>query len=234
MGRILCIETATGVCSVSLSQSGVLLNLEETTEFNSHSSKLTSFIESVMKKSECDFSELDAIAVSEGPGSYTGLRIGVSSAKGISYACNIPLIAISTLQAMANGAIQKYNSVNVNNTIYCPMIDARRMEVYSAHFDTDNNLIRDIEAEIIDENTYEDLLKERKMCFFGDGAEKCKEFFSVHSNAVFYDDIFPSAKYMTDLAYNKYQNKDFVDVAYFEPFYLKEFVAGKPKVKGLE
>ena len=165
-----------------------------------------------------------------GYGSFTGLRIGVSTAKGICYSLDIPLIAIPTLQAMSYGII--HNSKFIIHNLYCPMLDARRMEVYYAIYDKDLNEIKPTCAEVITSESFNELLKENRVVFFGDGAEKCKSVIT-HENAIFIDNIYPSAKDMINLAETRYENKEFEDVSYFEPFYLKDFVAGKPRVKGL-
>ena len=217
---ILNIETSTKACSVALFNNENLIFLKEhASEDYSHSETLSTYISNIIKESAISFSDLSAIAVSMGPGSYTGLRIGVSTAKGLCYALNIPLISISTLQAMALGI-----SKEIISDLYCPMIDARRMEVYSAFYDFSNNIIREIKADIVDETTYESEL-EKNVVFFGDGAEKLKATI-IHKNAKFIDGFFPSAKYMGVLAFEKFQQNIFEDVAYFEPFYLKDFVSG--------
>jgi tRNA threonylcarbamoyladenosine biosynthesis protein TsaB len=187
-----------------------------------------------MKESEITLNEIDAVAISKGPGSYTGLRIGVSTAKGLCFALDKPLISIGTLQSMAYGLsknqeIQKYEK----NILFCPMIDARRMEVYAAVYDIDNKEIREVGADIIDEHSFNAYLYNSKVIFFGDGAAKCKKALSGHPNAIFYDDILPSSSNMATLAEHKFIEKQFEDLAYFEPFYLKDFIAGIPKVKGL-
>jgi tRNA threonylcarbamoyladenosine biosynthesis protein TsaB len=221
MALILLIETATKSCSVSLaSDDKIIATKQEVNEHYSHAEKLTVFITELFKNQDFTIQDLDAIAVSKGPGSYTGLRIGVSTAKGLCYALDIPLIAISTLRAMAFGMAKKEES-----NLYCPMIDARRMEVYNAFFNAENKEIRGVQANIITKESYEKEL-EQKVLFFGDGANKCKEIIK-HSNAKFIEEIYPSSKDMVALAMQKYANKDFEDVAYFEPFYLKDFVAGK-------
>ena len=220
LALILNIETATKNCSVSLSEGSKILSvLEENTGGYSHAEKLHPFIDEVLKNSNKTFADLDAVAVSMGPGSYTGLRIGVSAAKGICYANDLPLIALSTLESMAN-------SRKGAAPYLVPMLDARRMEVYSSIFSDNMELVRSTEAEIIDEKSFSDLLATSKVLFFGDGAEKCKEIITS-KNAVFLDNIFPSAKDMPYSANIKFEKKDFVDVAYFEPFYLKDFVATK-------
>ena len=226
MLMILNIETATEICSVSIAKEGKILALKENTEGLQHAKLLTVFIDEIFKENDISIKDLDAVAVSKGPGSYTGLRIGVSAAKGIAYAGNLPLIAISTLKAMAFG-IASQNRFS-ENTWLCPMIDARRMEVYSAFFDLDNKQQVDIGANIIDEQSFTNILQERKVVFFGNGAEKCKKAI-ISPNAQFLDDIICSAKNMVELSYLAYQNKQFEDVAYFEPFYLKDFIATVPK-----
>lgn len=233
MAHILCIETATTACSVGLSRDGDILSVKETTEKNAHSAKLTLFIDELLKDNKLVFSDLDAVAVSKGPGSYTGLRIGVSTAKGLCYALGIPLIAINTLQSLAWGMAKKHkDDKSGSGTLFCPMIDARRMEVYAAVYNSNLEEVRETRADIIETDSFSDYLEKSRVCFFGDGANKCKETI-IHPNAVFEDDIFPSAANMSILAYQKFQQKQFEDVAYFEPFYLKDFIAGIPRVKGL-
>jgi tRNA threonylcarbamoyladenosine biosynthesis protein TsaB len=232
---ILSIETATNICSVALSVNGELLSLKESSVKNAHSSVLTDFIDECFRSSGIKPSALDAIAVSEGPGSYTGLRIGVAAAKGLCYALEKPLIAIPTLQAMAAGMIDPAPVVRSSATedFLCPMIDARRMEVFSAVFNKDLSEIRETLAEIITDSSFSDILKEHGICFAGDGAAKCKPFLEKNENAYFLEDFQVSARYMIHLAEQKFLSGKFVDLAYFEPRYLKEFVAGKPRVKGL-
>lgn len=230
MALILNLETATTVCSVSLARDGHLLSFKELNGDYSHSENLTLFIEDVLKQADIKLSDVDAIAVSKGPGSYTGLRIGVSTAKGLCYSLNKPLIAISTLQHISLSVSEgpKFKGSNLN-PLFCPMLDARRMEVYCAMFDSLNNEIKSITAEIIDEHSFSDLLNNQVIYFFGDGAAKCKNVLSANKNAIFIDDVFPSAKNMISLSEQAFVNKEFEDVAYFEPFYLKDFVAGKKK-----
>ena len=221
MALILLIETATKSCSVSLaSDDKIIATKQEVNEQYSHAEKLTVFIAELFKNQDFTIQDLDAVAVSKGPGSYTGLRIGVSTAKGLCYALDIPLVAISTLRAMAFGMAKKEES-----DLYCPMIDARRMEVYNAFFNAENKEIRGVQADIINEKSYQKEL-EKSVLFFGDGAEKCKAIIR-HKNAKFLDGIYPTSKDMLSLVLQKYTNKDFEDVAYFEPFYLKDFIAGK-------
>lgn len=230
---ILCLETATPVCSVALNESCCTIALRETEGQNAHSEKITNFIREVMEVAEIDYKQLDAVAVSKGPGSYTGLRIGVSTAKGICYAANLPLMAIDTLEAMAYGMKAKLGSQITGNDLLIPMIDARRMEVYAAIFDANLNKINDTAALVIDENSFEELLKEHRLWLFGDGAPKLKKVFENQPNISIIDGFKPSAAFMLPLADKALREHDFVDVAYFEPFYLKDFIAGKPHVKGL-
>lgn len=223
MAIILNIETATKNCSVCLSENNKVLALFELNNGEySHAEKLHTFILEVLEISGKKMQDIDAIAVSKGPGSYTGLRIGVSAAKGLCFALDKPLISIPTLTSLVN-------AISVNkNEIIISLLDARRMEVYSSVFDSNHQEIRATEAQIIDENSFADYLQNNKVYFLGDGAEKCKEIIK-HKNATFLNDYFPSSKEMAKLSFKKYTNNDFEDVAYFEPYYLKDFVAGKPK-----
>lgn len=230
---ILCLETATPVCSVALNDGCCTLALRETEGQNAHSEKITNFIREAMETAGIDYRQLDAVAVSKGPGSYTGLRIGVSTAKGICYAADVPLMAIDTLEAMAYGMKEKLGSQLAENDLLIPMIDARRMEVYAAVFDANLNKIEDTAALVIDENAFEDLRKDRRLWLFGDGAPKLSKLFENQPNITVIDGFKPSAAFMRNLADKALRAHDFVDVAYFEPFYLKDFVAGKPHVKGL-
>ena len=228
MALILNLETATTVCSVSLAKDGQLLAFKEQNGDYSHAENLTLFIEHVLNQADLKLSDVDAIAVSKGPGSYTGLRIGVSTAKGLCYSLNRPLIAVSTLQYISLALSEGEGRGDV---CFCPMLDARRMEVYCAMYDSLNNEIKPITAEIIDEHSFSDLLNKNVIYFFGDGAFKCKSVLATNKNAIFIDDIFPSAKNMISLSETAFVNKHFQDVAYFEPFYLKDFLAGKKKAR---
>ncbi len=229
MAQILNIETSTSVCSVSISNNGKLTALKQTREINSHSKLLTVFIEDIFKENNIDIKTIDAVAVSKGPGSYTGLRIGVSAAKGIAYGLNIPIISVDTMQIISANLLRKFPEIsNEKNSILLPMIDARRMEVYNALFDINLNLIKEVSAEIIDENSYSELLKSKKVYFFGDGSDKCKEII-LNENAIFIQEIFPSAEDMIEFSYKKFEAGDFENTAYFEPFYLKNFIATVPK-----
>jgi tRNA threonylcarbamoyladenosine biosynthesis protein TsaB len=230
---ILCLETATPVCSVALNDGCCTIALSETEGQNAHSEKITNFIREVMETAKIDYKQLDTVAVSQGPGSYTGLRIGVSTAKGICYAADLPLMAIDTLEAMAYGMKAKLGSQICENDLFIPMIDARRMEVYAAVFDANLQRINDTAALVIDENTFADLQKYHRLWLFGDGAPKLKQVFENQPNVNIVDGFKPSAAYMLNLADKALREHNFVDVAYFEPFYLKDFIAGKPHVKGL-
>jgi tRNA threonylcarbamoyladenosine biosynthesis protein TsaB len=235
MALILNIETATEVCSVALATENGLVDYVENTEGRSHAALLTQFIEKILAKNNIIPSQLSAVAISSGPGSYTGLRIGVSAAKGLCFGADKPLISISTLQCMVYGLVEHLimEQAEIENTWFCPMIDARRLEVYTAFFDSKGSPQSDISAVIIDENSFNQILSQRKVFFFGNGSEKCAEIIN-HPNAVFYKGIYPSAKNMIKLSEQKYQNKNFEDVAYFEPYYLKDFVATTPKNKVLK
>ncbi|GAB3912022.1 tRNA (adenosine(37)-N6)-threonylcarbamoyltransferase complex dimerization subunit type 1 TsaB [Mucilaginibacter boryungensis] len=224
---ILQIETATTSCSVALTQDGQVLAKKELNQRNVHAEVLTLFIEGVFKHADKQYADLDAIAVSSGPGSYTGLRIGVSTAKGLCYALDKPLIAVETLKAMADGMISRLTLTP--ESLLCPMIDARRMEVFTAIFDINGNKITPTSAEIIDQSSFADLLNDHKIYFFGDGAAKCRETLT-HPNAIFIDGYENSANDLTFAALKKFNSKDFEDVAYFEPYYLKEFIAGVKKI----
>ncbi len=229
MALILCIETSTTVCSVALTQNHVVLSTLREDVPNSHSTLLTVLIEQLLTQAGYQAKDLDAVAVSSGPGSYTGLRIGVSVAKGICFALSKPLIAITSLEIMAAQFLHNAPEVT-SKDLLCPMIDARRMEVYSALYRNDLSLAREVVAEIIDENSYQAELKQQRIFFFGDGATKCRETLN-HPHALFVGDVVPLATAMAALAMTRFGAKLFVDVAYFEPFYLKSFMATTPKNK---
>lgn len=222
MAYILNIETSTTNCSVSLAKDGKnVLILEDNSENYSHAERLHVFIQELFEKTGVSKSELAAVAVSKGPGSYTGLRIGVSTAKGICYALNIPLIAVSTLKVLA---VQVENS----DGSIIPMLDARRMEVYSTVLDSDLNEVREIQAEVLDENSFSNYLNRGPVCFIGNGVEKTKKIIK-HANAHFIEGKMPSAREMSALSFKAYKIGNTEDVAYFEPYYLKDFIALKPK-----
>jgi tRNA threonylcarbamoyladenosine biosynthesis protein TsaB len=234
---ILHIETATAICSVALSEGEKLLVLKESDVDRSHAALLTKFIRACFSESNREIKLLSAINVSKGPGSYTGLRIGVSTTKGIAYARNIPVITTGTLKNLAMGSrempeIRDLIELHGDNLLLCPMLDARRMEVYTAFFNKDGTMQGKVAADIIEENSYSELLKKHKICFFGNGSGKCKTIIN-HPNAYFVEGVIPSAKHMIPLALEAFKLKQFEDVAYFEPFYLKEFIATIPKKKVL-
>ena len=229
---ILCLETSTKVCSVALGQNGKVVALKESADekhlpvrqAGSHAENLTVYIQEACKQASVSLKDIDAVAVSKGPGSFTGLRIGVSTAKGLCYALNKPLIGINSLEAMAEGQV-KSQELKVKS-LFVPMIDAKRMEVYCAVYDELLNEIKKTSAEIIDENSFSDLLAKNKVYFFGDGSEKCKSQIK-HPNAVFIDNVNSSAQFMLPIAGNYFAEKKFESLAYFEPFYLKDFVGTK-------
>lgn len=241
MALILNLETATEVCSVALAKNGKLLSVRETAGGYTHSENLTVFIDEVIREAGASLNDLDAVSVSKGPGSYTGLRIGVSTAKGLCFALEKPLLAVNTLLSLANNFLTsnlKPQTLPANalgkqqwqagSNLLCPMLDARRMEVYCAVYDSKLNEIEPTAAVIIEKNSFEDILKTNKIYFFGNGAAKCKAILQ-HPNAIFVDNIYPSATAMISLSEKLFAEKKFEDTAYFEPFYLKDFVAGKAK-----
>jgi tRNA threonylcarbamoyladenosine biosynthesis protein TsaB len=226
---ILCLETATSLCSVALCDSSGVRNLRENNEGRSHASLLTVYIGEVLKESGLKAGELEAVAVSKGPGSYTGLRIGVSVAKGIAYGASIPLISVDTTLSMFYGfrsfADGRYD---INGTdLFCPALDARRMEVYYSVFDHAGKIVKGVRAEIIDGDSFSDLPLSSRIFIFGDGAAKCKEII-MRKNLIFDDNFMISAAFMQRPAYEAFNKKLFEDVAYFEPYYLKDFLTTKP------
>ena len=228
MSLILQIETATTVCSVALSENGSILSYKEIQQRNVHAEVITLFIDEVLKTAGKLYRDLSAVAVSCGPGSYTGLRIGTSVTKGLCYSLDIPFIAIETLEAMTDGMMSEASFES--DVLFCPMIDARRMEVFTTLFDAKGSKIQPTSAEIIDENSFADLLKTNKIIFFGDGAAKCSEVLGTNPNAQITAEFQNSARYLTKRALEKFLAKDFEDTAYFEPYYLKDFIAGKKAV----
>ena len=231
MAKILIFESSTEVCSVALSEDGKLIDLKEDKSGQNHARLLTIFVEQLLTENKIPATAIDAVAVSMGPGSYTGLRIGISAAKGFCYANHIPLIAISSLKAMAQKVIRNFsekNSSSEKKRLYCPMIDARRMEVYTCLLDENGTELEPVSAKIITESSFQGELQQNKIVFFGNGAMKCKTKID-HVNALFLDNLNASATWMCEPAYEAYTKKHFEDVAYFEPFYLKDFVATVPK-----
>jgi len=223
MPIILNLETATTNCSVSIAQDGKLLAIKEHDTPNySHSEQLHIFIQEVLKDAKLELSDVDAIAVSKGPGSYTGLRIGVSAAKGLCFSLDVPLISIPTLESMARQTKRGAADFSI------PVLDARRMEVYSAVFDQGINQIRETKAEIIDGNSFSEFVEKGKVVLIGDGAKKCKELLQ-HPNFSFDTSVVPSAREMATLSHKKFGAREFENVAYFEPYYLKDFILTKKK-----
>ena len=227
MALILQIETATQVCSAALSRDGKTIAVKELRANNIHAASLTLFIQEVMGIAGVSYPDLDAIAVSKGPGSYTGLRIGVSTAKGLCFALDKPLIAIGTLGMMAKGFLNQNPDFK---GLVCPMIDARRMEVFTAIYDSSLNIVEEVSAKIVTEDSFQSLLNLHKITFIGDGAEKCKSTIN-HANAEFSIQNYNSSANMSELAFTAFEASDFVDLAYFEPFYLKDFVLTTPKAR---
>ncbi|WP_159521608.1 tRNA (adenosine(37)-N6)-threonylcarbamoyltransferase complex dimerization subunit type 1 TsaB [Sunxiuqinia indica] len=231
MTRILNLESSTEVCSVSIAENGKMIDYIESHEGQNHAQKLSVFTDELLRRNQLTYRQLHAVAVSKGPGSYTGLRIGVSLAKGLCYANQIPLIAVSPLQSMSHHVssnLKKYKLNKADNLLFCPMIDARRMEVYTALYNHEHQPIESVSATIIDRESFHNLLDKQPIAFFGNGSAKCQSAID-HPNAIFIDNIKTSAQFMCSLSQEAYENNDFVDVAYFEPFYLKDFIAGKPK-----
>lgn len=222
MTIILNIETSTTNCSVCLSKDGKTFALKE--DYNdsySHAERLHIYIDEVLKEAKMVLSDLDAIAISKGPGSYTGLRIGVSAAKGLCYALDISLISVATLKALAH-------QIKIEKGVIVPMLDARRMEVYSSVFNSEYKQIRETQAQILDAASFNEYLEKGKVYFIGNGVEKTKTLIT-HPNAIFVENKLPSANEMSKLAFDKYKKNDIEDIAYFEPYYLKDFIALKPK-----
>ncbi len=227
MALLLCIESAAEICSVALARGGEILFCEESSHERDHAKLLAPFISKIFNQANIRPQELDAVVVSQGPGSYTSLRIGVSTAKGLCYGTGKPLIAIGSLQALAARALQLHKVQP--DDLLCPMLDARRMEVYTALYSAACEPQTEVRAEVITEDSFSDILKKQRILFFGSGAEKCKEALQ-NDNAVFLD-VQASARGMVGLAEQKFAQKQFEDVAYFEPFYLKDFVAIKSTKK---
>ena len=230
MALILCIETGTDICSVGIVNNGELISLRESDSGRDHAKKVAVFVDELLSENNIDPEQIDAVAVGEGPGSYTGLRIGVSFAKGLCYGLGKPLIAVSSLAALTAVAIEDYKAGildidNWDSALLCPMIDARRMEVYTQVFDSNANPLNEVAAEVVDENTLAELrAKTNNFVVFGSGAAKCAEVLGAELI-----DITPSVRGMAAIAEKKFANGEFVDVAYFEPYYLKDFVVTTSK-----
>ncbi|MCB0488948.1 MAG: tRNA (adenosine(37)-N6)-threonylcarbamoyltransferase complex dimerization subunit type 1 TsaB [Cyclobacteriaceae bacterium] len=224
MALILSLESATPVCSVALFEGSKLLDSSHLHIPQSASSRLAVMIDEVLKRCDVSPKQLNAVAVSSGPGSYTGLRIGVASAKGLCFALSIPLIAVNTLESMVSQVADRFDE----GDLLCPMLDARRMEVYCLLAFSDGRVIQETQAKVIDESSFQSELSENKIIFFGSGAAKCRDVIQ-HKNAAFIDNIFPSAVDIGRLAFAKFESQSFEDLAGFEPFYLKDFIVKKPK-----
>jgi len=222
MALLLLIETSTTVCSAALARDGEVISSRETNDGYAHAERLTLFCEAVLKEANVSFGELQGVAVSRGPGSYTGLRIGLSAAKGFCYALDIPLMTVDTLKTMAAGMRE-----DAREGVLCPLIDARRMEVYCAVYDLALNEKEAARAEVVDENSFRALLDNNVVLFSGDGMPKCRELLGKHPNARFTEAGIPSAKHLAALAEKMFAENQFEDLAYSEPFYLKAYIAGK-------
>ena len=232
MSLILCIETGTDICSVGIARDGELISLRESDEGRDHAKKVGVFVDELLRETGISPDELDAVAVGMGPGSYTGLRIGVSFAKGLCYGLGMPLVAVGWLDAMAAVAIEDNDAGildvdNWENAVLCPMVDARRMEVYTRLFDAKGNALSDVTAEVVTEQTFADVRRERQLVMFGNGAAKCRE---VLHDAT-YINITPSARGLARLAEQRLSAGQTEDIAYFEPFYLKDFIVIPSKKK---
>ena len=232
MSLILCIETGTNICSVGISRDGELVSLRESAEGRDHARHVGVFVDELLRETGVMPDELDAVAVGMGPGSYTGLRIGVSFAKGLCYGLHIPLIAVGSLDALAEVAIED-NEAGIlavdkwDDAVLCPMVDARRMEVYTRLYNAKGEPLSEVSAEIVDEHTFADVRRDKQLIIFGNGAEKCCE---VLSDAT-YINVAPSARGLARLAEQRLQASQTEDIAYFEPFYLKDFVVIPSKKK---
>ena len=232
MSLILCIETGTDVCSVGVARNGELLSLRESDQGRDHAKNLAVFVDELLHETNISPDELDAIAVGMGPGSYTGLRIGVSFAKGMCYGLNIPLLAVGSLDALAQVAIEDHEAGIINidewdSARLCPMVDARRMEVYAQVFDIECNPLSEVSAEVITEESFSKWRNDGKLVIFGNGAAKCQEVLAGTT----YVSVVPAARGLAKLAHKRYEEGKFEDIAYFEPFYLKDFIIIPSKKK---
>ncbi|MDR1757736.1 MAG: tRNA (adenosine(37)-N6)-threonylcarbamoyltransferase complex dimerization subunit type 1 TsaB [Bacteroidales bacterium] len=230
--HLLMVETATEVCSVAVSRGKHVVSYREISPSRDHAQLLVPYIEATLSDAGLICNDLQGIAISTGPGSYTGLRIGISAVKGLCYALDIPFIAIPTLQNIASGTMISLPACPAADTLIVPLLDARRMEVYTALFDTNLDMIGEVQDIIVDNNSFHDLLSSREVIFCGNGVEKCKELLSCYPNARF-NDTHLSARWMLKPALKAFQLQMFEDLAYFEPFYFKEYTAAKSRVKGL-
>lgn len=227
---IICLETSTPLCSVALCDSSGVVALRESADGKSHASLLTVFIDELLTEAGITAADLEAVAVSKGPGSYTGLRIGVSAAKGIAYAASLPLIGVDTTLSMFHGIreTEEKNPLAGDSTLFVPMLDARRMEVYYSIFTVNGEIYREVSAEVIDENSFSEIPADTRLVFFGDGASKCREILEG-ANKIFIENFRISATHMYEPAFKAFREKRFEDIAYFEPFYLKDFITSQPK-----
>ncbi|MDE7148821.1 MAG: tRNA (adenosine(37)-N6)-threonylcarbamoyltransferase complex dimerization subunit type 1 TsaB [Bacteroidales bacterium] len=232
---ILLLESSTATLSVALCRDGDIASVREKAATRDHAALLLTFVDDVIRESGLRPAELDAVAVSKGPGSYTGLRIGVSSAKGLCYALDKPLIAVNPLQALAMEAARSFDADTVEQALFCPMTDAGRMEVYAGLYTGTGETVRDVQADIVTAGSYAEYLVSpfQKLYFLGNGAEKCRSVLGQRADLLFLPGWEPNARYMAEPAIRAFTAGDFEDTAYFVPFYLKDFVAGKPHVKGL-
>jgi tRNA threonylcarbamoyladenosine biosynthesis protein TsaB len=229
MAFILSIETSTPVSSIAIHHGGNLIASQSIHKNKTHSKYLIPSIRFLCEASGLSISDIEAVAVSQGPGSYTGLRIGTSSAKGLCFGLDAKLIAINTLQAMARGIAEYYD----DTFVFCPMLDARRMEVYSMLLQRDGKVLKPTSAIVVEKDSFKDILKKQKVVFFGDGADKCQSLIGDNVNAYFLRHVYPSAEHIGLLAWQKFEKRQYEDLAYFEPFYLKDFIAKKPSAKKL-
>ena len=232
MSLILCIETGTDICSVGLSRDGELISLRESDEGRDHARNVALFVDELLRENDIAAEELSAVAVGMGPGSYTGLRIGVSFAKGLCYGLQIPLVAVGSLDSMVQVAREDHDAgiIDVDNwddAVLCPMVDARRMEVYTQMFDTQGQPINEVKAEIVTEESFKEWRNERQLVIFGNGATKCREVL----NDATYINVTPSARGLAALAHQRLEAGQTEDIAYFEPFYLKDFIIIPSKKK---
>lgn len=235
MAYILNIDTSTQVCSVALAHAGKVVALCEADEPNIHAQMISTFVEDCVAQAHISLADIDAIAISQGPGSYTGLRIGLSTAKGLCYSLDKPLIAIDTLQAMACYAAQQIpQAKRLHNSWFAPMIDARRMEVYTAFYNSELHSQTPVEAHILAADSFAQEKRQHPLIITGDGAQKCIDIFGQEDNIKVYPHIKSSAAGMAPLSYQQWQQQAFEDLAYFTPFYLKDYIAAPSKVKGLK
>lgn len=226
MAFLLSLETSTSVCSVALHEDEKLLASAEVHREQSHASKLAVLVNEVLSMADVKINQVNAVAISSGPGSYTGLRIGTSTAKGLCYALNVPLISVGTLDVLS----AQMKEINMTRALLCPMIDARRMEVYCQVIDAGGNILQPVEAKIIDAESFSEYLSAKPVIFFGNGAAKCKPVIQ-HANAFFVENIYPTGVQLGAMAFRKFQRTEVEDLVHFEPFYLKEFMVKKPANK---